>query len=224
MTNPLVPMADIEHVLLDMDGTLLDRHFDDYFWEHLVPEKYAEKHALSLAEAKTFLFGTYKRHEGTLNWTDIDFWSREFALDIPALKAQIRHLIDVHPHAEEFLMEMRRAQKRVHLFTNAHWKSVNLKLDKTGIGKYFDSVVTSFEMGAPKETQEFWHAAQSLTGFDPDRTVFIDDTEAVLSSARKFGIRYVILKGRFSSRQEIKQSSEFLSITDFDELMLGSFE
>ncbi len=27
----------IKYVLLDMDGTLLDKYFDDYFWEHLVP-------------------------------------------------------------------------------------------------------------------------------------------------------------------------------------------
>jgi len=38
-----ISLKDIKFVLLDMDGTLLDRYFDDYFWEHLVPEKYAEK-------------------------------------------------------------------------------------------------------------------------------------------------------------------------------------
>ena len=28
---------EVDWVLLDMDGTLLDKHFDDYFWETLVP-------------------------------------------------------------------------------------------------------------------------------------------------------------------------------------------
>jgi putative hydrolase of the HAD superfamily len=161
----------------------------------------------------------YKSHEGTLKWTDLDFWSRELDLDIPALKEQLRHLIDVHPHVEDFLKEMRRQEKEVHLFTNAHYKSVNLKFRETGIGRYFDSVITSNEIGSPKEDLLFWERAQRETGFDIARTLFVDDTEEVLHTARTFGIRYVLFKGRASSREEPKCSDEFLSITDFNELL-----
>ena len=80
------PWQEITWVLLDMDGTLLDKHFDDYFWETLVPQEYARRQALPLPEARQLVFARYKRQEGTLNWTDIDFWSRELELDIPALK------------------------------------------------------------------------------------------------------------------------------------------
>ena len=34
---------DIDTVLLDMDGTLLDRHFDDHFWLEHVPKRYSAK-------------------------------------------------------------------------------------------------------------------------------------------------------------------------------------
>jgi FMN phosphatase YigB (HAD superfamily) len=37
----------IDTILLDMDGTLLDKHFDDYFWEHYVPEIFAGKNDLT---------------------------------------------------------------------------------------------------------------------------------------------------------------------------------
>ena len=107
----MIPLKDIKYVLLDMDGTLLDKYFDDYFWEHLVPERYAEKHSISFGRAKEELLTKYKVHEGTLNWTDIDFWSTELGLDIPALKEQIKHLIDVHPHVIEFLAALTEAQK-----------------------------------------------------------------------------------------------------------------
>jgi putative hydrolase of the HAD superfamily len=216
-----IPLDDIDFILLDLDGTLLDKYFDDYFWCHLVPEKYAERHDMSFGRAKEFLFSTYKRHERTLKWTDIDFWSDELELDIPALKEQLRHLIDVHPHVEDFLGEMRRRGKHIHLLTNAHYKSVDLKFRETGIGGYFDSVLTSNELGAPKEDLEFWRRAEDMLGFDMHRTLFVDDTEDILKTAREFGIKYVLLKGRASSREEPKRSDEFLYIKDFNELLTG---
>lgn len=214
-----IPLKDIKYILLDMDGTLLDKYFDDYFWEHLVPEKYAEKNNITFGKAKEELLKKYKRHEGTLNWTDVDFWSRELDLDIPALKEQIRHLIEVHPHVEDFLKAMRRRRKRIYLLTNAHYKSVNIKFKKTGIGKYFDSVITSFEIGCPKEKIEFWRRTEKLLGFDKNKTLFIDDTEEILHTARRYGIKYILLKTRASSREKVKKSSEFLSISDFRELL-----
>lgn len=214
-----IPLDRVEYVLLDLDGTLLDKYFDDYFWLHLVPEKYAEKHDMTFGRAREYLLSTYKGHEGTLKWTDLDFWSRELDLDIPALKEQLRHLIEVHPHAEDFLKEMRRRKKRIYLFTNAHYKSVNLKFKKTGIGRYFDAVITSNEIGSPKEDLAFWEKAQERIGFEREKTLFVDDTEEILYTARDFGIRYLLFKGRASSKEEPRSSAEFLSITDFNELL-----
>ncbi len=209
---------EIKSVLLDMDGTLLDKYFDDYFWEHLVPEKYSEKHGMTFGKAKEELMTKYKHHEGTLNWTDIDFWSRELHLDIPALKEQIRHLIEVHPHVEDFLGTLRRHKKIVFLVTNAHFKVLDLKMKKTNIGKYFDSCITSFEMGYPKEDIRFWQKAENRLGFDKDRTLFIDDTEEILRTARKFGIRYIAFKAMATSKKSPKASKDFPTITDFNEL------
>jgi HAD superfamily hydrolase (TIGR01509 family) len=208
----------IQYVLLDMDGTLLDKYFDDYFWEHLVPETYAEKHGITFGRAKEELMKKYKHHEGTLNWTDIDFWSRELDLDIPALKEQIRHLIEVHPHVEDFLRLLKRHRKKVFIVTNAHIKVLDLKMKKTNIGRYFDACITSFEMGYPKEDLRFWHKAQERLGFRKENTLFIDDTEEILRTAEQFGIRYVVFKARATSRKKPSPSKDFLTITDFKEL------
>ncbi|MEW6109060.1 MAG: HAD-IA family hydrolase [Nitrospirota bacterium] len=221
MVKVKIPLKEIGYVLLDMDGTLLDKYFDDYFWEHLLPEKYAEKNNITFGKAKKALLKKYKAHEGTLNWTDIDFWSREVDIDIPALKEQIKHLIEVHPHVEEFLKMLNRHKKKVFLVTNAHYKVLDIKLKKTEIGKYFDSAVTSFEIGYPKEMIEFWEKAQKKLGFKKEKTLFIDDTEAVLKTAGKFGIKYILYKICASSRSGAEQrtSREFLTIRDFRELM-----
>lgn len=212
-------LNNIDFVLLDMDGTLLDKYFDDYFWEHLVPERYSAKHNIEFSKAKKELIKKYKIHEKTLNWTDLDFWSEELHLDIPALKKQIEHLINVHPHVEDFLKLLKQKKKSVYLVTNAHYKSINLKLKKTMIGKYFDSVLSSFDTGYPKETIDFWHEAEKRLGFDKRRTLFIDDTHDNLITARQFGIKYILFKGRSNSKIHPEKSKEFLYITDFDELI-----
>lgn len=219
MPQPLVPLDDIKYVLLDMDGTLLDKYFDDYFWEHLLPEKYAEKMNITFGSAREKLLGLYKAHEGTLNWTDIDFWSRQVDIDIPALKEQIRHLIEVHPHVEEFLRMLRRRRKKVFLLTNAHYKVLDLKLKETRLGPYLDDAVTSFEMGYPKEMLEFWEKASRRLGFHKEHSLFIDDTTAVLRTARQFGIRYILHKSYASSRGKEAASPEFQSLSDFRQLI-----
>jgi putative hydrolase of the HAD superfamily len=218
MLSVKIPIKDIKFVLLDMDGTLLDKYFDDYFWEHLVPEKYAEKHNITFGSAKKELMKKYKTHEGTLNWTDLDFWSKELELDIPALKEQIKHFIEVHPHAEDFLKMLKKQGKKVFLVTNAHYKAIDLKLKKTRIGKYFDSVLSSFDAGYPKESLKFWEEAEKRLGFDKDRTLFIDDTEEILKTAKKYGIKYILYKARANSKVKPKKSNEFLHIVDFNEL------
>ena len=64
----------IDTLMLDMDGTLLDLHFDNYFWQHWVPVKYAEKHRLSVAEAREKLIPRFRALEGTMQWYCVDFW------------------------------------------------------------------------------------------------------------------------------------------------------
>lgn len=209
----------VETVLLDMDGTLLDKHFDDYFWEHLLPEEYARRYRLDIREARHKLLSRYKQEEGNLTWTDLDYWSKEFDMDIPALKEQIHHLIAVHPHVEEFLQFLQKGNKKIHLVTNAHYKTLELKLKKTEIGKYFDSVVCAFDIGLPKEDSAFWEKAAKVIRFNKETTLLVDDTENVLLSARAYGIRYLLLKARPSSRGELRTSEQFPAISYFKELI-----
>jgi putative hydrolase of the HAD superfamily len=215
----LIPFKEIEHVLLDMDGTLLDRYFDDYFWEHLVPERYAEKHKITFGNAREQLFKRYKAHEGTLNWTDIDFWSKELDLDILALKEQIRHLIEVHTHVEDFLRMLRSRKIKTFIVTNAHYKVLDMKLKKTDLGRFLTGAITSFEIGFPKEKIDFWRIAEQRLGFQKEKTMLVDDTLEILKTAKKYGIKFLIYKAKSNSRIKPLPSSEFKTILDFGELM-----
>jgi HAD superfamily hydrolase (TIGR01509 family) len=213
------PWQAITWVFLDMDGTLLDKHFDDYFWETLVPEEYARRQGLDLALARDLVFARYQLEEGTLNWTDIDFWSRELDLDIPALKEGIRHLIEVHPDGEEFLNFLRSKKKRVALVTNAHYKTLSLKMNHTGLLDYFEAVVSSFDLGTPKEEVRFWEMLQERLHFNPERTLLVDDNAEALAAARSYGIKYPYFKAKSSSQLVPANHPDFPSIVSFRELM-----
>jgi len=211
---------DIEWVLLDLDGTLLDKYFDDYFWEVLVPEKYAQKYGLSFQEAKEKVMALYQREEGTLNWTDLNFWSKKLGLDLSALKEQIAYLIDTHPYVVDFLKFLKQMGKKVFLVTNAHYKSLSLKLKRTQLGLYFDEVICAFDIGLSKEDKKFWRRLKEKLKLDPLHTLFIDDSEAPLLAAKEMGIKYLFFKSQASSKSPPRVPiNNFSKIQYFKELI-----
>jgi putative hydrolase of the HAD superfamily len=210
---------DIDTVLLDMDGTLLDRHFDDHFWLEHVPKTFARKHAITVTDAKDRLYRLFKSQENTLNWTDLDYWSTRLGLDIPQLKREVDHLIAVHPFVVEFLVFLRRHGKAIHLVTNAHGKTLNLKMRTTRLGPYFNEIISAHDLGLPKEDPAFWGKLQQKIPFDPTTTLLGEDSETNLSTAALFGIRYLIHIGRSSSKEPAIGSAIFHSIDFFSRLI-----
>ncbi len=209
----------IDTVMLDMDGTLLDKHFDDYFWEVYVPEHYSLAHDISIEEAKEELLQRYQQVESTLAWADLEHWSHELGLDLPELKLRVNHLIGVHPYVIEFLEFCLKAKKKLYLITNAHSKTLSIKLNKTAIGSWFDRVICAEEIGFAKEEEQFWHELEKTLEFDPARSLLADDTEKVLNTAAGYGIGFLIYVARSSSRQSVRYSEKYPSIDYFKELI-----
>ena len=69
-----------------MDGTLLDLHFDTFFWLEHLPVRYAQLHSIDRDEARQWLHQRIRAEQGTLNWYCLDYWSEELDVDIKALK------------------------------------------------------------------------------------------------------------------------------------------
>ncbi|MCK5640457.1 MAG: GMP/IMP nucleotidase [Gammaproteobacteria bacterium] len=215
----MINWAQINTVFLDMDGTLLDLNFDTYFWRKHLPQRYAEKHSLTLTEAQEQLFPRFLSVEGTINWYCLDYWTRELALDIPLLKQEVKHLIDVHPHVTEFLQALREQGKHVVLVTNAHMKSLELKMEQTQLAGHLDTIICAHDFGQPKEAQAFWQQLQHKLPFSTEHTLLIDDSLPVLRSARQYGIGHLLAVQKPDSQAPRKDVEEFEAISSFLEIM-----
>jgi putative hydrolase of the HAD superfamily len=195
--NPAVrptPVPDwrrIDTVCLDMDGTVLDLHFDNQFWLEMLPRRWGASRGLDPVAALAELKPRFDARRGTLEWYCVDHWSDELGLDVPALKRELRHQIRYLDGAAELLDLLRSTGKRMLLTTNAHPISLRVKDAQTQLSRHFDELVSAHEFGVPKESPEFWERLRDGRGVDVRRTLFVDDSAAVLHAALAAGVAWI---------------------------------
>ncbi|MEM7401558.1 MAG: GMP/IMP nucleotidase [Pseudomonadota bacterium] len=211
----------ISTVFLDMDGTLLDLYFDNYFWHEHVPLRFSEKHAIEFEEAKQELLARYTSKVGSLDWYCVDYWAQELELDIEALKREVSKYIQIFPNVEKFLKKLKQHNKHIALVTNAHRKSVAVKMDHLDLDGYFDKIISSHDYGHAKEQQAFWHSLMKAEPFDPNKTLFIDDNLSVLQSAEHYGIKHLLSVKQPDSTKPKQDTMHFYGLSDFEEIMPG---
>jgi putative hydrolase of the HAD superfamily len=216
----MVNWDQIETVMLDMDGTLLDLHYDNHFWLTHLPRRFAEIHGISLPESMHQLHAHISSLEGTLNWYCLDYWSEQLKIDIVALKSETKHKIKERPYTQEFLKGLKESEKKIYLVTNAHPDGVTIKFEQTHIEPFFDEVITSHQFQTPKEHISFWRALARDYPFNNDSTLFIDDNKAVLGTAAAFGIKHILGIHQPDSKQQ-RRLTDIPAIHDFDEIMTG---
>lgn len=221
LTPHTIEWNEIDDVLLDMDGTLLDRHFDNFFFEEELPRRYAALRALPFEEARERLIAMYRSVEGELAWTDLNYWTRRVGIDVVAMHKELDHMIGFLPGAEEFLRHLRQLGKRVTIVTNAHSTGVSVKVAKTGLDRYVNRIVDAFEVGYLKMRPEYWPNCQQLLSFDPSRTLFMDDDEGCLMAAKEFGVAHLVHSAKSSSQLPPAPLSQFFSIAGFAPLLNG---
>jgi HAD superfamily hydrolase (TIGR01509 family) len=221
MTAVAIVWDQIDDVLLDMDGTLLDRHFDNFFFEEELPRRYAVLQGLSFEESRERLMAMYRSVEGELAWTDLHYWTDRVGIDVVAMHKELNHMIGFLPGAKEFLRQLRQRGKRVTVITNAHQTGVAVKAAKTGLDQHVDRIVDAFEVGYLKMRPEYWPSCQQLVGFEPKRSLYVDDDESCLDAAKRFGIVEIIHSAKSSSQLPPAFSTSFASVEELSLLMNG---
>ena len=215
----------INTILLDMDGTLLDLHFDNYFWFNHVPMRYAERHNISLTKAQNFLKAEINKVAGQIEWYCLDYWAIKLNLPITELKREIKHKISLRPDTLPFLNALKSANKEVILVTNAHPDSLSLKVEKTALDSHIDRLISTHQYGLTKESPQLWQRLQADLHFNNETTLFVDDNLLILDIAKTFGIKHLLAVANPDLQRPALTESQLRGypfITDFRDI-IGEF-
>lgn len=210
---------DIDCVLLDLDGTLLDLHYDNHFWHEVLPAAWGRERGLDAPAARERLLPRFRAVQGTLEWYCVDYWSRELGIDIAALKRTDPSRIRWLPGARAFVRAMRARGKRAVLATNSHPVALAIKDAQAGVIVEFDASFSSHVFGAPKEHEGFWRGLRRVEPLDPRRTLFIDDSLPVLRAARAAGIGHLVAVRRPDSARPPNPHDEFPAVDAVADLL-----
>jgi len=224
LQNANVPRVDwtkVDHVLLDMDGTLLDLAFDNDFWGHQIHAHYAALHNVTYEDVIAKFEPIFRSVEGSLNWYSTDHWTQKYGFDIIGRSRMFKHQIRWLDHAEQFLLGLSDRGIRTTILTNAHPDIVDLKHSVVGIRDYVDDVISSHVVGYAKEHPLFWKGAFAMAGvsrdqINNDRVLFFDDSLPVLNAAISAGIHYSVMICAPDSTRPQKMPSTRYAINNFD--------
>ena len=218
VAQAIIDWTRIDTTLLDMDGTLLDLGFDNFFWREYVPRRYGLARGLEIEEARRLLERLYREREGSLQWYCLDFWTRELDLDLLQLKREVSERVRYIPRVPEFLESVKALDKKLVLVTNAHRDSLLVKIEQTALHRHFDAVYSSHDFGFPKEDERFWLQLAREEPFDPARSLLADDSLPVLRAARDFGIAHLIAIRRPDLGAPRREIDEFPAVDGLGEV------
>jgi putative hydrolase of the HAD superfamily len=218
----VIDWSAVDTVLLDMDGTLLDLHYDNAFWFDHLPRTWGARRGLDVQAAREVIHRQAERRRGTLDFYCMAYWSELLELDVAALNAELAHLIGLRPQVPEFLSWLQVAGKRRVLVTNSHRSGLDFKLARTGLAQWLDTIVCAHDLAAPKEDPSFWPRLQGQLGFDPARTLLVDDNPHVLRSARDYGIGHLLAVAQPDSRAQPQALADLPMLESFLQLLPGT--
>jgi len=184
----------LENILIDMDGVLLDTAYDNHFWQEHIPTRYAELKSMNIDQAIKITHSLFHYKKGYKDWYDLDYWSNMLGLDIEQekLSANMIDKIKLKKGAIDFL-EKYHKEKNLFLVTNAHRKTLNIKMKKFPLIKYFKKIICSHELKYVKEEIPFWFILRNKLGVDYDKSVLIEDTIDNVKSAYHAGLKSILI-------------------------------
>jgi HAD superfamily hydrolase (TIGR01549 family) len=216
---------DIKVVSFDVDGTLVSPGFVDAVWLEGIPRLYAAKEGLSFEQAVEYVKGEYdKIGEHRVEWYDIEYWLRQFGLNIPykTLFANYEDKLHLYDEVEGVLAALTEAGYELIISSNAATEFIEFQTRP--IKRYFAHVFSATsDFGQVKKTNGFFARVCAILGVQPQAVVHTGDHWVFdFLNPRKIGITAYYLdrtrKEQIPVEKNAQEDDEFI-ITDLRELL-----
>ncbi|MCH1416878.1 MAG: HAD-IA family hydrolase [Gammaproteobacteria bacterium] len=189
-------LKDIECMLVDMDGVILDNTYDNNFWQNQIPGVISKNKNISFEDAKRLAVQIFNYKKNTKDWYDVDYWSNMLNVDIEAEKRSSISFdrIQLYEGVTKTLNKLK-DNFRLILITNAHRKTLNIKLEKYDLSPYFENMICAHELHYVKENIQLWYMLKSRFKLDYTKTLLIEDTINNIKVGLSAGISQAVYLG-----------------------------
>ena len=207
---------DIECLLIDMDGVILDNAYDNDFWQNQIPEVIADSKGIAFDDAKRLAIQIFNYKKNTKDWYDVDYWSNMLDIDIEAQKRSEKSFsrISLYDGVIDTLNVLKNKTKMI-LITNAHRKTLNIKLEKYNLTPYFDEMVCAHELHYVKEDIQLWYMLRSKYRLDYEKTLLVEDTINNINVGLSAGISGAIYVGD----EKFTVSDQIIKLSSIDQIL-----
>ncbi|GAB6135763.1 TIGR02253 family HAD-type hydrolase [Thermococcus prieurii] len=164
-------------VLFDVDGTLLTEMPLIQLFLPWVYDELAKRLGVTKEEARERFLNEIMARRDTYDWHDWNFFFRLFNVDLnyEDLLRKYPHKLHVYPDVVPTLEWLKGNGYRLGVVTSGP-EYQRLKLELTGLDKYFDVIVTREDVKAIKpEPKIFLHALERL-GVEPGEALYVGDS------------------------------------------------
>jgi putative hydrolase of the HAD superfamily len=189
-------LKDIDCMLVDMDGVILDNTYDNNFWQNQIPGVISKNKNISFEDAKRLAVQIFNYKKNTKDWYDVDYWSNMLNVDIEAEKRSSISFdrIQLYEGVTKTLNKLK-DNFRLILITNAHRKTLNIKLEKYDLNPYFENMICAHELHYVKENIQLWYMLKSRFKLDYTKTLLIEDTINNIKVGLSAGISQAVYLG-----------------------------
>ena len=183
-------------MLVDMDGVILDNTYDNNFWQNQIPGVISKNKNISFEDAKRLAVQIFNYKKNTKDWYDVDYWSNMLNVDIEAEKRSSISFdrIQLYEGVTKTLNKLK-DNFRLILITNAHRKTLNIKLEKYDLSPYFENMICAHELHYVKENIQLWYMLKSRFKLDYTKTLLIEDTINNIKVGLSAGISQAVYLG-----------------------------
>ena len=208
----LIKRDEITVISFDLNDTLVDREYADYFWLELIPRAYAEKYKLGFNEAYSRVISEYNRvGPNDIKWYLPKYWIRHFDLDV-SLEELIEETLSkvrIYPEVPEAL---RKLSERFTLIiaSNTSIEFIDPVLEKIHVEVGYDvfdkvfSCVT--DLGLPRKEESFYKYVCDALKVVPSEVLHVgDDLKYDYVIPRNIGMNACLVdrKGKLNSTPQI---------------------